>query len=325
MRKFSQLFAAAFLLALSSPAAAAPDPAQSFTETKVGEALPYAFFMKPDGDGPFPAIVLLGGSEGGDWFARNQSKALLGEGYAVLGLPYYSPAFPGMPSRFPGLPEAFSSIPLERLATARDWLAAQPEVDRKAIAVMGVSKGAEFALAATSRIPGFAAVVAIVPSDVIWEGWGMGTKPGEPSSFSWGGKPLPFVPYLGMEAEFAKFGTSERPNLRKPQDSGRAANPDRVPAARIEVEKIAAPVLVAGGDKDEIWASGPMARSIGETRDRVGGLKTVTLTFQDAGHMLSGTGEQSTNPAFQFSDSDLAAQKQVWQATREFLAKHLKP
>lgn len=324
--RFSHLFTAALLMAVSLPSVAAPErSAQASAEVKVGDALPHAFFMTPDGRGPFPAVVLLGGSEGGDWFARSQSKALLAEGYAVLGLPYYSPAFPGMPSRLPGLPQAFSSIPLEQLATARDWLTARPEVRRDAIAVMGVSKGAEFALAGTSRIPGFAAVVAIVPSDVIWEGWGMGTKPGEPSSFSWNGKPLPFVPYLGMEAEFAKFGTGERPNLRKPQDAGRAANPGRVPAARIEVEKIAAPVLIAGGDKDEVWASGPMARSIGETRDRAGGLETVTLTFPDAGHMLSGTGEQSTNPAFQFPESDLAAQRTVWQATREFLARHLKP
>lgn len=316
----------ALALVACAPAAtfAAPGEHSAPTEIAVGEAIPYAFFLKPAGSGPFPAIVLLGGSEGGDWFARNQARTLLAEGYAVLGLPYYAPAYPGMPSKMPELPQAFASIPLEKLAQARDWLAARADVRPGALGVLGVSKGAEFALAGTSRFAGFAAVVAIVPSDVIWEGWGAGIKPGEPSSFSWAGKPLPFVPYLGMEAEFAKFGTGERPNLRKPQDAGRAANPDRVPAARIAVEKIEAPVLVAGGDKDEVWASGPMARTIAEVRQKAGGLETVALIFPDAGHMLSGTGEQSTNPAFQFSDSDLAAQRQVWQATRDFLARHLK-
>lgn len=321
---FMRLAAVALALGVAAPSFAAQDAPAAMSEIAVGDALPHAFFVKPAGTGPFPAVVVLGGSEGGDRFARSQAKTLLAEGYAVLGLPYYSPAYPGMPGQLAGLPQAFASIPLEKLAAARDWLNARSDVKRGALGVLGVSKGAEFALAGTSRIPGYAAVVAIVPSDVIWEGWGAGTKPGEPSSFAWEGRPLPFVPYLGMEAEFAKFGTGERPNLRKPQDAGRAANPDRVPAARIAVEKIAAPVLVAGGDKDEVWASGPMARTIAAERGKIPGLETVTLTFPDAGHMLSGTGVQSTNPAFQFSDSDLAAQRSVWQATRDFLAKYLK-
>ena len=86
--------------------------------------------------------------------------------------------------QLPDLPEAFDSIPLEKLAIARDWLLARNDIKPDGIALYGVSKGAEFVLAAASRIDGFAAVVAIVPSDVIWEGWGPQVKPGEVSSFS---------------------------------------------------------------------------------------------------------------------------------------------
>lgn len=56
--------------------------------------------------------------------------------------------------------------------------------------------------------------------------------------------------------------------IRCPQDAGRAANPDRVAAARIPVEDIAAPVLVAGGHDDQVWDSGGMAQAIAQARDK---------------------------------------------------------
>lgn len=283
-----------------------------------------AFFAYPEGEGPFPTIIILGGSEGGDSAARQKAPLFLGEGYAVLGLPYYSPAWFGRDAQFPELPRAFHDIPIDRLETALAWLQAQPTVVADKIGLYGVSKGAEFALAGASRIDGFAAVVAIVPSDVIWEGWGPGTIDGQGSGFSWRGKPLPFVPYVGMDAEFAKFGRpGETPRLRTPQDAGRHANPDRVAAATIDVENIDEPVFVAGGDLDNTWASGEMAQQISERR-ATAGLLTVSLIFPEAGHALSGTGIQSTQGSYRYSEADLAAQSIVWPATLAFMAEHLK-
>ena len=316
---------ALFLLAVAAPLAAEPGPPVSANEIAVGESLPYAFFASPEGAGPHPAVILLGGSEGGDRSARDFAPRFLEEGYAVLGLPYYSPAYFGQEQQLPGMERAFSSIPLDMLETARDWLRARADVRADAIGIYGVSKGAEFALAGASRIEGFAAVVAIVPSDVIWEGWGPGTKEGEPSSFSWRGEALPFVPYLGMQAEFAKYADPEAVvRLRTPHDAGRAANPDRVPAARIRVEEIDEPVLVAGGHEDNVWDSGAMTQNIAERRAEAGGLETVALVYPEAAHALSGMGKQRTEGEFRYSEADLAAQREIWPATLEFLAKHLK-
>lgn len=287
-----------------------------------GDAMPGAFFQSPAGPGPFPAVIVLGGSEGGDSSARRMAPLLLDQGYAVLGLPYYSPDW-GSGSAFPQLPAAFHDIPLDTLETARDWLRRQPAVARSKIGLWGVSKGAEFALAGASRIDGFDAVVAIVPSDVIWEGWGPGTTEGQSSSFSWRGKPLPFVPYVGMSAEIAKFGQpGQAPRLRTPHDAGRNAHPSRVEAARIRVEAIDEPVLVAGGDRDDTWASGPMAQRIAERRAACG-LITVSVVALEAGHGLSGNGAQFTEGTFRYSAADLAAQAIVWPATLAFFAEHL--
>lgn len=318
----------AFALSYGSIAAAQPAQDASFAsatkEIAVGSELPGAFYQKPDGEGPFPAIVVLGGSEGGDSSARRKAPLFLAQGYAVLGLPYYSPAYYGREAQFPALPAAFHDIPLESLGTSLEWLRERPEVDGSKIAAYGVSKGAEFVLAGASRIDGFAAVIAIVPSDVIWEAWGPGTTDGESSGFSWHGEPLPFVPYIGMDEEIAKYGRAgATPRLRTPQDAGRHANPELIQAARIKVEDIDAPVLVAGGDMDNTWASGEMAQQIAERR-AAAGLSTVSLIFPDAGHGLSGTGEQNTQGDFRYAEADLAAQSMVWSATLAFLAEHLK-
>ena len=325
MFKFLFAATATVALAFSGPLAAEPGPPVAPTEVMVGDSLPYAYFATPPGEGPFPVVIVLGGSEGGDMGSRGSAPRFLEQGYAVLGLPYYSPGYLPAERQLPDLPQAFDAIPLEKLALARDWLAARDDVRADAIGLYGVSKGAEFVLAGSSRIDGFAAVVAIVPSDVIWEGWGPQAKPGEVSSFSWGGEPLPFVPYLGMEEEFAKYaipGAVVR--LRTPQDAGRRAHPDRVPAARIRVEDIDEPVLVAGGDADDVWNSGAMAQNIAERRAEEGGLETVALIYPGATHALSGTGVQRPEGQDQYDEATLAAQQEIWPATLDFLAEHLK-
>lgn len=288
-------------------------------EILIGETMPGSFFAKPDGEGPFPALIVIGGSSGGDDTARRLARRFISEGYAVFGLVYYSPSWFGRPAQFPDLPAAFDAIPVELAGEARTWLCSRSDVRCDRVGVYGVSKGAEFALLAGSLIEGFAAVAAIVPSDVVWEGWGPGTEWGQNSSFSWQSEPLPFVPYIGMEEEFAKYSTGERPRLRIPHDRGRHANPDRTVAARIGVENIDEPVFVAGGDADDVWNSGEMAQNISETRSAAG-LETVALIFTDAGHGLSGDG---SNIEGWYEEPELEAQRAIWPATLEFFAGHL--
>jgi hypothetical protein len=134
----------------------------------------------------------------------------------------------------PALPPAFADIPVERLEQAREWLAQQPEVDGKRIGVMGTSKGAEVALLAGTKMPWIRAIVAMVPTDVVWEGWGPGVVPGTRSSFAWKGEPFPFVPYKDFDKEFAGFQTGADVKIRRPQDAGRAANPGRVQFYTVE-------------------------------------------------------------------------------------------
>ncbi len=254
------------------------------------EKFPGALFASLPGKVKRPAIIVLGGSEGGASTARNTPPQLASRGFAVLGLPYYSPPkWPKFEREIAELPAAFADIPVEQLNTAYEWLKTRDDVDPSRIAIYGVSKGAEFALIAASIYPWITAVVATVPTDVVWEGWGPGTVPGQSASFSLNGKALPFVPYQDMTKELDGFKTGSEVRLRRPQDNGRAANPAAAVKARIAVEKFKGALIVIGAHDDHVWASGMMAQIIAEKRAEFG-LETLVLIYLDAGHYLSGDG-----------------------------------
>lgn len=296
---------------------ARPDPANLVTVTDT--PFPGAVFVRPAGSKRHPVIIVLGGSEGGSSTARSLSPLLAARGYAVLGLAYYNPGYdPG--DLTPGLPASFTEIPVDRLDQVRAWLARQPGVDIGRLGLWGASKGAEFALIAATRFPWIRAVAAIVPSDLVWEGWGRAGAP--TASFAFGGSPLAFQPYDGMAAELAKAAKGQAMDLRRVHEAGRRAFPERVAAARIPVESYRGALLVAGGGRDAIWPSAEMATSIAAARGK-GGLKTVLLTYPGAGHLLGGPG---TTPARDLTGaggdatSIAHARAEVWRRTFDLFA-----
>lgn len=279
-----------------------------------------ARLYRPSGTRRLPIVILLGGSEGGSGFGRRMGPMLAARGYAALALPYYTPSY--VSEKLPGLPTAFANIPVDRLEVVRTWLTTQPGLDPRRIGVYGVSKGAEFALLAASRYSWLRAVVAIVPSDVTWEGWGSDAPEGGSSSFSVNGHPLPFVPYVGMKDALAALYRGERRSLVTPHLDGRRASPAQAAAARIPIERYKGALLVAGGDRDQTWPSGEMVRAIAERR-AAAGRSTVALSFADAGHGLSGTGWSPINfiGADEMVPANAAAQQTIHPAVLQLFAR----
>jgi dienelactone hydrolase len=215
---------------------------------------------------PAPAVLVLGGSEGG--FADDVAALLASNGFAALSLAYFGVA---------DLPAELGEIPLEYFERALAWLGTQPTILDSGIAILGTSKGAEAALLVASRSPAVRAVVAYAPSSVAWfcicsgaprsswsvQGTGVIAVPPAPPIRPAPGEPVrPTANYLNR--------------LR------------RAPAgATIPVERIRGPVLLVAGDDDQLWPSLLMARQIMERRAARGGhVDDRLLAYAGAGHLI---------------------------------------
>jgi dienelactone hydrolase len=172
-----------------------------------------------------PAVLVLGGSEGG--LPGVLLPALLASnGYPALGVAYFAE---------PGLPQTLSRIPLEYFAGALRWLARQPGVDPARIAVLGVSRGSEAAQLLGVYYPNLVhAVIASVPSNVA-----ICSYPGcAGPAWTLHGQALPYT---------REFDNSS------PTDNPGAVIPD---------QRIQGPVFLDCGEADQTWTSCPYARAI---------------------------------------------------------------
>lgn len=283
-------------------------------------------FAKKGSRERLPAVIVLGGSEGGLFTARWAAPIIASHGYAVLGVGYFQGDEPDLAS----LPSNLENIPLETIARARDWLSRQPGVDASRIALVGVSKGAEMALVSATAYPWVRAVAAFAPSHVVWEGIPPADRADSAAGSSWtvGGKPLPFV-------RWSKAAETRANAARKATGSSRmtethleslAEFAKDVEAAIIPIENSSAVVFIAAGIDDGMW---PSAYSAGKIRQRLlfGNKRTATFEIHPTGHQIMGSG---WGPTTQFqrpsghlqggnAQLDAEAQKMVWPSFLKFL------
>ncbi|MXP45313.1 alpha/beta hydrolase family protein [Allopontixanthobacter sediminis] len=268
-------------------------------------------FYAGQGSDRRPAILILGGSEGGlAAGVDSQAQLLARRGFAVLAIAYY---------RLPDQPAKLELVPIETITRGLDWLKAQDAVDPERLAMMGTSKGAEAALLVASRRPDVRAVVAAAPSHVVWQGFDWNLAPVEGSSWSVGGKPVPFLPITDVGWD----GDVYTPAL---------ANLHKHPEAIIPAERITGPVLLLCGEADSLWPSCTMARAARDRRNAEGSAAATTvLAYKDAGHFGVGPplaeGREAPWIITLFGgtkEGNLAARKDGWPRTIAFLEAALK-
>jgi dienelactone hydrolase len=135
----------------------------------------------PNTPGRHPAVLVLGGSEGG--VPTLKAAWLASHGFAAVALAYF---------RFEDLPPLLEAIPLEYFGRALSWMVNQPEILPDQIAVLGTSRGGELALQLASMYPQIHAVVAYVPANVRYPACCGNTR--VPYAWTWQGQPLAFTP-----------------------------------------------------------------------------------------------------------------------------------
>ncbi|HEY9084680.1 MAG TPA: acyl-CoA thioester hydrolase/BAAT C-terminal domain-containing protein [Candidatus Tyrphobacter sp.] len=201
----------------------------------------------PPNRGRHPAVILLGGSEGGDVLGRALAPLVAAHGYVAVSVAYF---------KEPGLPQVLVDIPVETIGRALNAIVARPDVDAAHIGILGGSKGGELALVAASTYPAITAVVADVPSPFAWMGLG---QYGVPDGCSWtlGGKELPCVPADAAAGQQigSEFMTHRPIVLRALYDASMQSDPAAVQAAYFHLERIHGPVLCLSGDDDQLWDS----------------------------------------------------------------------
>lgn len=218
------------------------------------------------GGGRQPAILLLGGSEGGlSKDMRAQALLLQSVGFHTLQIAYHNA---------PGKTARLGNVPLEDFYRGLDWLKARPEVDASRIGIVGYSKGAEAGLLVATRYPGIRAAALGMPSSVVWDGLSFKNYLfSVNSSWSEQGKPLPHVSYQGRRDE---TGVPKAPRIEADD------------AAVIPVEKFAGKLLLVCGGAERLWASCPMADQIVARAVAKGAAAPIVLRYPKAGHGVMG-------------------------------------
>jgi dienelactone hydrolase len=245
-------------------------------------------FVYPTGAKRRPAVIVLGGSEGGVP-GPLASDPLAAHGYPVLALGYF---------KLRGLPQQLRRVPLEYFEQALAWLRRQPQIDPQRIAVLGVSRGSEAALLSGAYFPRLVnAVIGLSPSDAAICSFPGCVGP----AWIFHGRPVPFT---------SQFGNPY---------------PTDHPAAVIPVQRIRGPLFLGCGTADAIWPSCSYSRVImrhlNAAHDR---FPHVLYSYVGAGHSVASFIPYEPTDAGLFSDDhpevDQQAVARDWPRLLAFLA-----
>ena len=265
-----------------------PLPEQSETVASAGFV---GDFFASRGAHHKPAVLVLGGSEGGLSTPLIAAR-FAADGYPALALAYF---------HAPGLPQTLTNIPLEYFQHAMQWLARQPQVDQQQIVVLGASRGSEPALLLGVHYPDLVhGVIALVPSSVVNCGIaGAGRTTGcIGAAWTVDGKAIPYTQQINQP------------------------HPTDIPDAVIPVEQISAPILLACGGQDLTWHSCAYARAI---TDRINARNAAAAhalyAYPQAGHDI-GIALPYEPGALQrdiWAPQDEQAREQLWPHILSFL------
>jgi fermentation-respiration switch protein FrsA (DUF1100 family) len=242
-----------------------------------GDGLVGVLFLPP-GEGPHPSVLILHGGGGG--MDEYTGAMLASRGYAALNLAYFSE---------PGLPRGLFNIPLEYFENAIRWMREQPWLRNGFLAVWGPSRGGELALLLGATFADINAVSAWVPSGVMF--WPVGvaekgdTRP--PASWTWRGKPLPYLQENNERVEPLPPQQPGQPMAYTPIYLKHLRDQRAVERATIPVENIRGPILLVSGTDDQMWPSSALADIAMRRLESSGfGFPFRHLKYQNAGHLI---------------------------------------
>jgi dienelactone hydrolase len=271
-----------------------------------------ATYLRPKGDVVRPALIVLGGSQGGA--PESLAYKFAERGWATLAVAYFGAK---------GLSANLANIPVEYADRAVAWLRQQPLTDTSMLSLVGVSRGSELALLLAVHNPAIKRVVAYSPSHVVWGPVGAVSDPAV-SAWTFGGRPWPYVPHARQPDYSAK------PYYGTPDFLVDLHQTTLVETAAIPVEKIHGAILLLSGEDDQIWPSTLMARLLVKRLEAAHyPYHFKHVSYPGAGHLLTPDSDPTllearhpTGVQIAFGGSHRAnreAQQKAWLEVLEFL------
>lgn len=213
-----------------------------------------------------PAIITLGGSEGGIEAAQGEAAWLASHGFVVLALAWY---------RMPTLPKDMVQVPVGTIGTGIDYLEKQPFVDADSLGIMGISWGGILALYAGAHFPHLHVVVSLVGGPIVGQGIRRDVPPGDfrvvdDSPFLDAGNPVPFVTFPELSAAMASRDWTA------------------VAKGLIPVWKTNGPILFVAGGDDKLEFSAVMASlAIRKLSEHNHPYADQVAFYPNAGHLIT--------------------------------------
>ncbi|MFT4135562.1 acyl-CoA thioesterase/bile acid-CoA:amino acid N-acyltransferase family protein [Microbacterium sp.] len=234
--------------------------------------------------GGWPAVACFGGSEGGFESQVGNAEMLAAHGFAALAASWISEA---------DAATAIASVPLERFVAAIRLLADHPDVDARRIVAMGISRGAEGLLAATTAASDAPCrgLVLISPSSLSWQAIGGDGEIPDTPSWTHAGVPVPWRPVRSGELmgqlvrnawRIGRDRAAHRPTLLRLR-AAYAAGLAHGTVGELAAERVDAPLLLLTGSVDAVWPSGEMADAIVARR---GAKPDRHVGYEGAGHLI---------------------------------------
>lgn len=226
---------------------------------------------------PTPALIVLGGSEGGynqGWAGVIAFQTRL----PTLALAYFVTK---------NLPQTLENIPLVTIEKAISRLNQKPIVEKDRLGIIGASRGGELAILAASIFPQIKVVVGYIPSGILWEGMSDKHTP----AWIFRGMAFPHLQFFIPEEQKRLFLDAQKkgvPYLNRPSfEYSLKMQVSKIDGATIGVEKTKAAFLLIGNPDDGVWPSEKLSKMV------INRLKSNNykrpfklLSYKNGGHML---------------------------------------
>ncbi len=133
----------------------------------------HAYVARPEGNGPFPGIVLVHHLPGWDEFYQEFARRLANHGYTVISPDLYCREGHGRPDDIAARVRADGGVPDDRVVAdceaAQRWLKSLPTSNGK-VGIIGTCSGGRHAVLVAGRVQGFGALVDLWGGGVVASG-----------------------------------------------------------------------------------------------------------------------------------------------------------